>query len=151
MRSCNDVCDEIISRLLSLGFELDPHTQDHEQIFAALAECTLVRNDTSICDRVIRKLKEAGFAIPNDHKAHRETLAALEKCCVLPNAEVQVVVALEGGLVQDVFAYTKGALADAKQAALDKQYGLERDADGYVTTESDDQVITYVLPLDKDV
>lgn len=131
MRSCNDVCDEIIGRLLALGFELDPHTQDHEQVFAALAECTLVRNDTSVCNRVIRKLKE-------------------ERCCVLPKAEVQVVVALEGGLVQDVFAYTKGALADAKQAALDKQYGLERDADGYVTTESANQVITYVLPLDKE-
>jgi len=25
MRSCNNVCDEILSRLLALGFELDPH------------------------------------------------------------------------------------------------------------------------------
>ena len=84
-----------------------------------------------------------------------ETFLCWEQCqaaiaAEVPKAEVQVVVAVEGGVIQDTFAYTNGALADAKQAELDKMYGIERDADGYVTNESDNQVITYALPLDKE-
>jgi hypothetical protein len=101
-----------------------------------------------VCGRLIRKLKAAGYTIDNS-KSHADVLAALDTC-ILPKAGVQVVVAVEGGVVQDTFAYTNGALADAKQAKLDKMYGIERDADGYVTNESDNQVITYALPLDKE-
>jgi hypothetical protein len=102
-----------------------------------------------VCGRLIRKLKASGYTIDNRDKSHADVLAALDTC-ILPKAGVQVVVAVEGGVVQDTFAYTNGALADAKQAELDKLYGIERDADGYVTNESDNVVITYVLPLDKE-
>ena len=37
MRSCPDVCDEVINRLKKLGFTIDD-TEDHEPIFTALAE-----------------------------------------------------------------------------------------------------------------
>lgn len=150
-RSCNDVCDEVLRRLKALGFKLDD-SEDHEQIFDALAQCMMVKetvpNCVSICDQVLRKLREAGVPISNSNKTHREVVAALEKCIILPKGEVQVVVGLQGGLIQDTFAFSQADLAAAQQAELDKTYEIgPRDAEGNPTEENDDQVITFVLPV----
>jgi hypothetical protein len=65
--------------------------------------------------------------------------------------EIQVVVSLDGGLIEDIWAYTDGALADAKQAEQDKRYGLERDEKGFIIGDGKDaQVITFMLHLDSD-
>ena len=37
MRTCPDLCDEVVRRLKKLGFHFD-ETEDHEQIFSALAD-----------------------------------------------------------------------------------------------------------------
>ena len=40
MRACPDLCDEVVARLRKLGFVFD-ESEDHEQIFAALAQVHL--------------------------------------------------------------------------------------------------------------
>jgi hypothetical protein len=40
MRSCPDLCDELVRRLRQLGFVFDEN-EDHEQMFASLAQVRL--------------------------------------------------------------------------------------------------------------
>jgi hypothetical protein len=46
--SCSDICDEVIARLLELGFHIDTDDDDHEPIWNALHQVKFVMEHDNI-------------------------------------------------------------------------------------------------------
>ena len=56
---CVDVCDDVISRLKHLGFEIDDEESDHSDILKALGEVEFVKSsDGSTLRQLIREFGE---------------------------------------------------------------------------------------------
>lgn len=102
------------------------------------------------CELLMEKMLAAGFKIDPAYEGQEDLYEALKTRTILPpDGQVQVVVTLQGGLVDDVWAFTTGEKADLKQAEQDKVFNLERDADGFIQTEGDDFVGTYLITVDQ--
>jgi hypothetical protein len=155
---CIAVCDKVTRMLKEAGCKID-NKNCHADVLAILDNCILPAAVQAHLEIGLRSIlvnlalaEKQGFESGYLVLAKEAADAALARLSQLPPAEVQVVIGVEDGVVQDQFAYTDGKMADAKQADLDKKYGVKRDAEGYVTNEPSHSrmVTTYVLPLNKD-
>ena len=102
------------------------------------------------CDLLMQKLLDAGFKINPKTQGQDRLYAALETCTILPsNGEVQIVVQVLSGVVDDVWAFTKGEMADKKQAERDADLEIVRDEEGRITSENKDFVGTFVITVNQ--
>lgn len=81
---CSDVCEIVHSKLLGLGFEIDPDEEDHTDIIKALGEVVIVKDEDyspeceTVCSKVSAMLAAAGFEIDGEHDAILEVLSKVE-------------------------------------------------------------------------
>jgi hypothetical protein len=156
-RTCADVCDQLMRKLKAAGYAIDNKDKSHADVMAALETCILPK--ATVRDLKLRDALDAAMTEMEDIAKHTgtniETFISWKQCQAAmaeepAKVEVEVVLGLLGGIVQDTWAFTDGVRADAKQAQLDKVYGIVRDAEGFVEGENNNQVITYVLELNSE-
>lgn len=80
---CSDVCEIVHSRLLEMGFEIDPDDEDHIDIIRALGKVVMIKDEDyspeceTVCSNMSAMLEVAGFKTDGEHEAILEALGKI--------------------------------------------------------------------------